>query len=133
LEEAVAMSVFSPSELDYLAEGAHLGRLATVDPTGLPHVVPLGWTYNPDLDTIDIGGRDETEFLASRKFRNVKANAKVAFIVDDVLPPFRPRAVEVRGEAEAIHHPAKDGADATFLIRIRPAKVTSWGLRGGNE
>jgi hypothetical protein len=35
------MSVFSDAELTYLAEG-RLGRLAKVDGTGMPHVVPLG-------------------------------------------------------------------------------------------
>jgi pyridoxamine 5'-phosphate oxidase family protein len=122
------MSMFSPSELDYLTQGSHLGRLATLSPTGYPHVVPLGWRYNPELDTIDIGGRDEAEFVATRKFRNVQANPKVAFVVDDVLPPFRPRAVEVQGDAEAIHLGAADHAEAVFLIRITPTKVTSWGL-----
>jgi len=51
------MSVFNDEELAYLAEGK-LGRLATVDAHGMPHVVPLGWSYNSELDTIDIGGRD---------------------------------------------------------------------------
>jgi len=51
------MSVFSEKELDYLA-GQRLGRLATIDGDGVPHVVPLGWSYNPALDTIDVGGRD---------------------------------------------------------------------------
>ena len=48
------MSVFSDKELDYLAD-RRLGRLATIDGDGLPHVVPLGWSYNPALDTIDVG------------------------------------------------------------------------------
>jgi pyridoxamine 5'-phosphate oxidase family protein len=51
------MSVFSDAELTYLAKG-RLGRLATIDGAGMPHVVPLGWRYNPELDVIDLGGRD---------------------------------------------------------------------------
>ena len=35
------MSVFSDAELTYLAQGK-LGRLATIDAAGMPHVVPLG-------------------------------------------------------------------------------------------
>ena len=54
----------------------------------MPHVVPLGWRYNPGLDVIDIGGRD---FARTRKFRNAQRNANVALVVDDVLPPWRPR------------------------------------------
>ena len=92
------MSVFSKDELDYLAD-RRLGRLATIGADGLPHVVPLGWSYNPALDTIDVGGRD---LARTRKFRNVRANPKVALVIDDVLPPWRPRCVMVRGEAEAL-------------------------------
>ena len=51
------MSVFSDAELTYLAKDKR-GRLATINGAGLPHVVPLGWSYNPGLDAIDIGGRD---------------------------------------------------------------------------
>jgi pyridoxamine 5'-phosphate oxidase family protein len=119
------MSVFSDQELDYLAD-RRLGRLATVDPDGLPHVVPLGWSYNPTLDTIDVGGRD---FARTRKFRNVQGNPLVALVIDDVLPPWRPRGVMVRGQATALHQAT--GADGQFLgpiIRIHPRQVLSWGL-----
>ena len=76
------MSVFSDAELTYLAKGK-LGRVATIDGAGMPHVVPLGWSYNPGLDAIDIGGRD---FGRSRKFHNVQRNPNVALVIDDVLP-----------------------------------------------
>ena len=89
------MSVFSDAELTYLAKG-RLGRLATIDAAGMPHVVPLGWRYNPGLDAIDIGGRD---FARTRKFRNAQRNLNVALVVDDVLPPWRPRCVLIRGRA----------------------------------
>ncbi len=119
------MSVFSDKELYYLAD-RRLGRLATVDPDGLPHVVPLGWSYNPALDTIDIGGRD---FARTAKFRNVRANPRVALVIDDVLPPWRPRCVMVRGEAEALDEAAgADGGRLGPIIRIHPSQVLSWGL-----
>jgi len=119
------MSVFSQQELDYLA-GRRLGRLATIGTDGLPHVVPLGWSYNPALDTIDIGGRD---FARTKKFRNVKANPKVALVIDDVLPPWRPRSVMVRGEAEALDDAmGADGEHLGPIIRIHPSQVLSWGL-----
>jgi pyridoxamine 5'-phosphate oxidase family protein len=121
------MSVFSDKELDYLA-GKRLGRLATIDASGLPHVVPLGWSYNPALDTIDIGGRD---FARTKKFRNVAANSKVALVIDDVLPPWRPRCVMVRGQAEALEEATSaDGEQLGSIIRIHPGQVISWGLDG---
>jgi pyridoxamine 5'-phosphate oxidase family protein len=81
------MSVFSEQELAYLAEGK-LARLATIDPAGFPHVVPVRWSHNVELDTIDIGGRDPE---TTQKFRNAARNEKVAVVIDDVLPPWRPR------------------------------------------
>ncbi len=119
------MSVFSTQELEYLGE-RRLGRLATVDPDGRPHVVPLGWTYNAALDTIDIGGR---ELEGTRKFAYASSNAKVALVVDDVLPPWRPRCVMVRGDAEAIRAATDaDGNAVGAIIRLHPTQVISWGL-----
>ena len=119
------MSVFSKDELDYLAD-RRLGRLATIGPDGLPHVVPLGWGYNPALDTIDVGGRD---LARTRKFRNVRANPTVALVIDDVRPPWRPRCVMVRGEAEALEEATSaDGERLGSIIRIHPTQVISWGL-----
>ncbi len=119
------MSVFSEKELDYLAS-ERLGRLATIGTDGFPHVVPLGWSYNPALDTIDVGGRD---LAKTKKFRNVQANPKVALVIDDVLPPWRPRCVMVRGEAEALEEAASaDSKRLEAVIRIHPRQVINWGL-----
>jgi pyridoxamine 5'-phosphate oxidase family protein len=115
------MSVFSASELSYLAEGK-LGRLATIDPAGFPHVVPVGWQHNTELDTIDIGGRNPE---VTQKFHNAQREPKVAFVVDDVLPPWKPRCVMIRGTAETI--PSR-GPDRGAIIRITPEKILSWGL-----
>src|SRR3712207_7871621 len=49
------MSVFADEEIEYL-KSQLLGRLATGGPDGQPHVVPVGFRYNAELDTIDIGG-----------------------------------------------------------------------------
>jgi pyridoxamine 5'-phosphate oxidase family protein len=112
---------FSAAELDYLLGERRLGRLATADGEGRPHVVPVGWSYNAELGTIDISGHS---FAATKKFRNARVNPHAAFVVDDVLPPWRPRCVTVQGAAEAI-----DAAgDGQALIRIRPHKIVSWGL-----
>lgn len=120
------MASFSAAELDYLLGERRLGRLATIDATGQPHVVPVGWHYNPELGTIDISGRN---FAATKKFRNVKSNTKAAFLVDDVLPPWRPRSVMVQGQAEALKASAGGGGeDSGAMIRITPDKIVSWGL-----
>ena len=114
---------FTPEQLTYLLDEPRLGRLATADATAAPHVVPVGWSYNRDLGTIDISG---SNFAATRKFRNAQANPRAAFVVDDVLPPFRPRCVMVQGTAQALGASHSGGTEA--LIRIVPDTITSWGL-----
>lgn len=114
------MSAFNNDEIEYLGE-QRLGRLATVGRAGQPHITPVGYRYNPDLDTIDIGGYD---LPATKKYRDILANPLVAFVVDDVLPPWRPRSVEIRGRAQAV------GAGKSSLIRIVPTRIVSRGLDG---
>jgi pyridoxamine 5'-phosphate oxidase family protein len=124
-----AMSVFSDAEIQYLGS-QRLGRLATVGHDGMPHVVPVAFRYNPDTDTIDIGGH---HFAQRKKFRDVKRTSMAALVVDDVLPPWQPRAVEVRGEASTLDSGGKaimEGFDDP-IIRIRPRRIVSWGLEDG--
>lgn len=112
---------FTEKELAYLLGERRLGRLATADAAGRPHVVPVGWSYNAGLGTVDISGHS---FAATKKFRNARANPQVAFVVDDVLPPWRPRCVTVQGAAEVIDA----SGDGQAMIRIHPQKIVSWGL-----
>ena len=111
--------MFSQEELDYLATQP-IGRLATVDPTGMPQNNPVGFRHEPETDTIAIGGRS---LSATRKFRNVAATGKVSLVVDDVASrdPWQVRGVEIRGDAEAL-------PDGRGLIRIHPRRVVSWGI-----
>ena len=112
-------AAFSDAELAYLRDGRRLARLATVGADGTPHVVPVGWTYNAELDTIDVGGR---ALERTKKFRDVARSGRAAIVIDDLAStdPWRPRAVEVRGRPEALGEPT--------LIRIHPERVVSWGL-----
>jgi pyridoxamine 5'-phosphate oxidase family protein len=57
-------------------------------------VVPVGFRYNPEHDTIDIGG---INILPTKWYREALRHGRVAYVVDDVLPPWQPRFVEVRG------------------------------------
>src|SRR5215217_5181879 len=94
------MSVFTDEEIEYL-KSQLLGRLATGGPDGQPHVVPVGFRYNAELDTIDIGGHN---FARRKKYQDVQRNPRVAFLVDDLasVNPWRVRGIEVRGEAEVL-------------------------------
>jgi pyridoxamine 5'-phosphate oxidase family protein len=118
---------FSQPELAYLGS-QRLGRLATIQPDGSPQVSPVGFTYNEELGTIDIGGFNMSR---SQKYRNVVHDGRVAFVIDDVpsTDPWRVRCLEIRGTAEAIPDgdtptPGQDGS----LIRVSPGRIISFGI-----
>jgi pyridoxamine 5'-phosphate oxidase family protein len=123
------VSVFTDEEREYLLSGIRLGRLATVGRDGTPHVVPTAFRYNAEHDTIDVGGHD---FAKRKKFRDVESRRKVAFVVDDLasVNPWRPRGIEIRGEAEILDSGGGDlgpGFDPE-MFRITPKRIVSWGL-----
>jgi pyridoxamine 5'-phosphate oxidase family protein len=120
------MSAFTETEIEYLG-GQRLGRLATVDAEGRPHVVPVAFRYNAELDAVDFGGHN---FAGSKKFRDVGKTGRAAFVVDDVLPPWRARGIEVRGRAEVCSEGGKEIMEnfAEEMIRIHPRRIVSWGV-----
>jgi pyridoxamine 5'-phosphate oxidase family protein len=128
------MSVFSPNEIEYM-KSQKLGRLATVRPGGEPQIAPVGFRYNADLDVIEIGGRFMSK---SKKFHNVEQNPHVSFVIDDVLPPWQPRGVEIRGVAETVPTGGKAMFGANYeaddaIIRITPTQIIGWGLDQGES
>ena len=124
------MSVFTDEEIEYL-KSQLLGRLATCAPDGQPHVVPVSFRYNAELDTIDIGGHD---FARRKKYQEVQRNPRVAFLADDLesVNPWSPRGIEVRGEAEVLTSggEALGPGFAPEMFRIRPRRIVSWGIIG---
>ena len=126
------MSVFTDKELEYI-RSQRLGRLATVRPDGTPQNAPVGFRYDAELDVIDIGGRFMSK---SKKFLNVAQNPNVAFVIDDVLPPWQPRFVEIRGTAQQLPTGGKTIFGANYaaddaIIRITPRQIISYGLEEG--
>ena len=113
------MSNLTDAELDYLRGGdRRLARIATIGRDGALHVTPVGYAYNAARDTIDIGGHG---LQRTKKFRDIERDGRVAVVIDDVLPPWQPRGVEIRGHAEALTSPEP-------LIRVHPERIVSWGL-----
>src|SRR5436309_9753803 len=120
------MSHFTPAEIEYL-KSQRLGRLATVNSKGEPHVVPVSFRYNAEFDSIDIGGRN---IAPTKKYRDAARQGKVAFVVDDVLPPWQPRGIEIRGRAEVLPTGGQEIRPQfdPQLIRIYPRRIIGWGI-----
>ena len=92
-------------------------------------MVPVSFRYNAEYDSIDIGGHD---FAKRWKFRQVQQNPKVAVVIDDLvsIDPWKPRAIEVRGDAAILGTGGKEimpGFDDD-LFRIIPNRIVSWGV-----
>ena len=119
--------LLSLSERDFLSSQS-LGRLATVQPDGMLQVNPVGFTYNAGLGTFDITG---FRISKTQKFRNIAANGRAAFVIDDVpsIDPWRVRCLEIRGHAETITMPGQtpEGLDDA-VIRIYPERIISFGI-----
>ncbi len=124
------MSVFTPNELEYLAS-QRLGRLATVGKDGNPHVIPVSFRYNPETDTLDIGGHHIAD---SRKWRDAGRHPRVAFVVDDVLPPWHPRMIEIRADVELLESGGTQIMPqfAPEMMRLRPVQIVAFGLDAGD-
>jgi pyridoxamine 5'-phosphate oxidase family protein len=116
------MSAFTQSELEYLGERRpeRLGRIATVGKDGTPHVVPVGWRLNLELDAIEVGGMN---LPGTKKFRDVRRSGRASIVIDDLetIDPWKPRGIEIRGRAEAVEGERP-------RIRIHPERIVSWGL-----
>ena len=112
--------MFTDAELAYLRE-RRLGRVATVGENGMPHVTPVGWRFDEETGTVEVGGID---FARTKKYRDVGRSRKAAIVIDDLasVKPWRPRGIEIRGDAEVLEDPPR--------IRIRPSRVVSWGIDG---
>lgn len=120
------MSVFTDKELDYLA-GQRLGRIATVGADGQPHVVPTSFRYNPDYDAIDVGGLRMSQ---TKKVRDVRHAGRASIVVDDVLPPWSPRMLEIRGTAAVLSSGGKALSDnfEDTIVRITPVRIIAFGI-----
>jgi pyridoxamine 5'-phosphate oxidase family protein len=119
--------MITDAEQQFLARQPR-GHLATIGSDGTPQVKPLGFTYNRALGTIDIAGFN---MGASAKYRNIQADPRVAFVVDEVTEASLEGAhfLEIRGVAEAVTGRASaDGHLAAEVIRIHPRRVIAYNV-----
>ena len=95
-------------------------------------MVPNSVRYNPETGTLDLGG---LQISKTRKWRDIERDPRVAVVIDDVLPPWRTRAIEVRGRAEHVAQGGKVFGEhfGEEMIRVYPEKIISWGLENRPE
>ena len=98
---------FTSGELEFL-RSQRIARLATVGPSGWPHVVPV-------MYSIDEAGALEFD-VDGVKLRNLSSEPRAALVVDAMGPK---RGVAIQGKAELI---------APERARLTAVKKFSWGL-----
>ena len=99
--------IFTPAEAEFL-RSQRIGRLATVGPSGWPHVVPVAYTLD-DAGTLEFD-------VDGVKLRNLTADARAAMTMDASGPK---RGVAVQGHTELV---------GPERARLTPLRKFSWGL-----
>jgi nitroimidazol reductase NimA-like FMN-containing flavoprotein (pyridoxamine 5'-phosphate oxidase superfamily) len=98
---------FTAGELEFL-RSQRVARLATLGPSGWPHVVPVMYALGEDgAFEFDVDGV---------KLRNLGHEPRAALVVDAMGPK---RGVTIQGRAELI---------GPERARLTPVKKFSWGL-----
>jgi PPOX class probable F420-dependent enzyme len=125
-----------------------IARIATVDPEGHPHVVPV-W-YGWDGESLWISA-----FASTQKVQHIENNPMISVVIDTTTDHVDNKAVLLEGKAELVRE-SKDflqkqttwiytrylGEEGVLeeepqswindkenlLIKLTPTKITNWGL-----
>jgi pyridoxamine 5'-phosphate oxidase family protein len=111
--------------------------LATIGPDGAPQVRPVLFEVDVEAGVINIGG---LRLSTTQKYRNLQADPRFSFVVDDMTPDVRGevspgwgRGVEIRGRAELLDDCEPPMVAGPFgklfgneVIRLHPARIISW-------
>jgi PPOX class probable F420-dependent enzyme len=127
-------------------EAQRVGRLATADAAGAPHVVPVCFAVLGDTLYVTIDAKPKRIAGGSlKRLRNIAANPSIAFVADRYDEDWsRLGWVMLRGRAEILdageEHDRAQAAlrarypqyramdlDALPVIALRIVRVTSWG------
>ena len=89
-----------------LLEARLVGVLATIEPDGAVHAVPLWYASDGEAIVFATGS-------ASRKVRNLRRDSRVTLVLHDSRPGFEICGASIRGEAELV-----EGAAAAPIVGL---------------
>src|SRR3954447_16678402 len=119
-------SPVSPEQAAFL-DRQRSGRLATVDPHGQPHVVPICYALLDGIVYTPIDEKPKTADPRSlRRIRNILENPKVCLVVDHYEDEDWSRLawLQVRGEASLVEDAAeRERALAVLRTRYRQSQT----------
>ena len=136
--------MLSQRQRDFLDRG-RVGRLATADRAGAPHLVPVCYAIAEDTLYITIDEKPKRGDRPLKRVRNILENPQAAFIADRWDEDWRRLGwVMLRGRAEILEAgPEHDRAQALLIARypqyramqlgdlpviaVRIGRATDWG------
>lgn len=138
--------MFEYQERRYL-ETARIGRLATADSEGCPHVVPVCFAFVGDQIVTPIDEKPQTVAPDTlRRSRDISENPRVALVVDHYTEDWSDLGwVQIRGTATCLGPDATAHVSAVAALRVKydqyvdhaleerpviqitPGSVLSWG------
>ena len=141
--EAVKIS----EEVRDFMEAQRVGRLATADAEGAPHVVPVCYAFDGHLiySALDLKPK-RVPWRRLKRVRNIEVNPSVALVIDRYSEDWSQLAyVLIRGVADIVETGEEQGRGVSLLrarypqydallaegrpvLRITPDRVVSWGL-----
>lgn len=115
------MDPFSDAELAFLEQVRTPAHMATADPNGTPHVIPVDWSLSADNRSIELERTDLLEIAAI----DLDGVDTAALVIDVVHQPGRSQGIALSGPIE---QPA-----GSPMARLRPARVVAWGFDGASD
>jgi PPOX class probable F420-dependent enzyme len=124
---------------------SRVGRLATADKSGVPHVIPVCYAVAEDTLYVTIDEKPKRRDIPLKRVRNILENPNAAFVCDRWDEDWgRLGWVMLRGNAEILYDgPEHDRAQELLrarypqyramnlaelpVIALRIARATSWG------
>ncbi len=133
----------SPSQLAFIAQQP-VGRLATADRDGRPHVVPVCYVYENAAFFIPIDEKPKTT-IRLKRLRNIAENPQIALVIDVYNADWSQLAwLMVQGRATVWEYGREQAGSLAALrqkypqyrdmaleqrplIQITPERIVSWG------
>jgi PPOX class probable F420-dependent enzyme len=121
-----------PAEARRRLAGARLGRLATVDAEGQPHVVPICFAPTAGVETIYSAVDEKPKRTHDlRRLANVAANPRVAVLVDHYEEDWAELWwVRADGRGRLVAAGGAEHGRATGLLRARYRQYEDYALAG---
>lgn len=109
-----------------LLDSARVARMATVDATGQPHVLPIVFAFDAQRLFTPLDGKPKrVDGLQLQRVRNISANEQVAVVIDTYSEDWQQLAwVQLRGRASLL----TDGTDYEYGIVLLREKYPQYAV-----